>query len=83
MGAYGADPRYDPRAYAAPPPSAYYGEPRRGGYMPAPAYGGGVIQDYGRYRLRPPPPGYDWVRTPRGAALVSRSTHQVFDMVPY
>jgi Ni/Co efflux regulator RcnB len=42
-----------------------------------------VIQDPGRYRLRPPPRGYDWVRTPAGMALVSRSTGQVFDVVPY
>ena len=47
--------------------------------------GGAVINDYDRYRLRPPPPGYDWVQSPQGrsAALVSRSTHQVFDVVPY
>ena len=78
-----ADPRYDPRAYAAPPnaySAAPNSAPRRGGYM---GQGGAVINDYDRYRLRPPPPGYDWVQTQRGAALVSRSTHQVFDVVPY
>ena len=71
------DPRYDPRIYSAPPTAA---APRRGGYM---GQGGQVINDYDRYRLRPPPPGYDWVQTSRGAALVSRSTRQIFDVVPY
>jgi Ni/Co efflux regulator RcnB len=76
-----ADPRYDPRGYA-PPAAAYGAAPRRGGYL-GPGSRGEVIQDYGRQRLRPPPPGYDWVQTGRGAALVSRSTGQVFDVVPY
>jgi Ni/Co efflux regulator RcnB len=59
-----------------------YGPPaRRGGYMP-PDYRGGVVQDYGRYRLRPPPRGYSWVRVGGGYALVSIMTGQVFDVVP-
>jgi Ni/Co efflux regulator RcnB len=73
------DPRYDPRVYA-PPPSAYSTAPRRGGYM---GEGAPVVGDYAARRLRAPPPGYDWMQTPRGYALVSRSTHQVFDVVPY
>ncbi len=77
-GAYRADPRYDPRAYAAPPS---YGAARRGPYL-GPG-GGEVIQDPERLRLRPPPRGYEWVRTPRGWAMVSQSTRQVFDVVPY
>jgi Ni/Co efflux regulator RcnB len=75
------DPRYDPRAYGAPP-SAYRAAPRRGGYLGR-QYGGEVIQDYGRFRLRPPPRGYEWVRTPNGMAMVSTMTGQVFDVVPY
>ncbi|HEY3949394.1 RcnB family protein [Phenylobacterium sp.] len=80
--AYGGarDPRYDPRVYA-PPPSAYSAAPRRGGYMGP--EGAPVVGDYAAKRLRPPPPGYDWMQTPRGYALVSRQTHQVFDVVPY
>lgn len=74
-----APQRVDPRAYG-PPPGAYNAAPRRGGYL---GQGGAVINDYDRYRLRPPPPGYDWVQTQRGAALVSRATHQVFEVVPY
>jgi Ni/Co efflux regulator RcnB len=77
---YRADPRYDPRAYAAPP--GYGAAARRGGYL-GPGAGGEVIQDPGRLRLRPPPRGYEWVRTSRGWAMVSQSTRQVFDVVPY
>ncbi|HEX3364826.1 RcnB family protein [Phenylobacterium sp.] len=79
-GGYRADPRYDPRAYAAPP--GYGGAARRGGYL-GPGGGGEVIQDPERLRLRPPPRGYEWVRTSRGWAMVSQSTRQVFDVVPY
>ena len=79
----------DPRAYRADPrggygpPPAYYGAPapRRGGYLPPQA--GGPVADYGRYRLRPPPPGYSWVRTGNGYAMVRGDTGQVFDIVPY
>ncbi|MGZ3401951.1 MAG: RcnB family protein [Phenylobacterium sp.] len=78
------DPRYDPRAYgpAAPAPNPYYSAPRRGGYV-GPGTNGAVIQDPGRYRLRPPPRGYVWMRTPNGMAMVSQSTGQIYDMVPY
>ncbi len=75
------DPRYDPRGNG-PPPSAYNTAPRRGGYL-GPGARGAVIEDYSRNRLRPPPRGYQWVQTPRGMALVSQSTGQVFDVVPY
>ena len=68
------------RVYA-PPPNAYSAAPRRGGYMGP--EGAPVVGDYGAKRLRAPPPGYDWMQTPRGYALVSRQTHQVFDVVPY
>jgi Ni/Co efflux regulator RcnB len=78
---YRADPRYDPRAYAAPPSYAG-GAARRGGYL-GPGSRGEVIQDPGRLRLRPPPRGYQWVQTPHGWAMVSQSTGQVFDVVPY
>ncbi|HEX4711532.1 RcnB family protein [Phenylobacterium sp.] len=73
--------RYDPRAYA-PPRGSYPAPPHRGGYL-GPQAGGQVIQDYGRFRLRAPPRGYEWVRVPGGMALVSTMTGQVFDVVPY
>jgi Ni/Co efflux regulator RcnB len=74
-----SEPRYESRGYA--PPSSAYGA-RRGGYLAAPP-GGAVVQDYGRFRLRAPPRGYEWVRTGSGYALVSTMTGQVFDVVPY
>lgn len=70
----------------APPPEAYgpppgYYQPRRGGYLP-PEARGGVVQDYGRYRLRRPPPGYGWVRSGRALMLMDMNTGQVFDVIP-
>jgi Ni/Co efflux regulator RcnB len=69
-----------------PPPPQPYGPPRgygvrRGGYLP-PQARGGVVQDYGRYRLRPPPPGYGWVRSGRSVMLMDMGTGQIFDVVP-
>jgi Ni/Co efflux regulator RcnB len=73
-----------PEAYG-PPPGAYlpprYYPPRRGGYLP-PQARGGVVQDYGRYRLRPPPRGYAWVRSGRATMLMDMNTGQVFDVIP-
>ena len=88
-----ADPRYDPRYeprgdYRGDPrmadprsvdPRSYGAAPRRGGYL---GQGGQVIEDPGRYRLRAPPRGYDWVRTPGGMALVQQGTGRVYDVVP-
>jgi Ni/Co efflux regulator RcnB len=73
-------PRMEPR-YPVPP-AAFGPRVRRGGYMP-PAYRDGVVSDYGRLRLRPPPRGYAWVRVGGGYALVSTRTGQVFDIVPF
>ena len=74
-----------PPGYAAAPPESYsprgYGV-RRGGYLP-PDLRGGMIQDYGRYRLRPPPRGYTWVQVGGGFALVEMGSGQIFDIVPY
>jgi len=83
------DPRGDPRG--EPDPRAYgqleigreggYGPaPRRGGFL---SQGGPVIDDYSRYRLRAPPRGFHWVRTPGGMALVHRDSGRVYDVVPY
>jgi Ni/Co efflux regulator RcnB len=84
--------RGDPRRgwSEAPPPESYvpyapqgrgYGV-RRGGYMP-PQYRGEPLQDYGRYRLRPPPRGYTWMRVGGSYVLMSVGTGQIFDVVPY
>jgi Ni/Co efflux regulator RcnB len=68
-----------PEAYAPPAPRGY--GVRRGGYLP-PQARGGVVQDYRRYRLRPPPPGYGWVRSGRSVMLMDMGTGQVFDVIP-
>lgn len=57
------------------PPTA-----RRGGVLPD-GLRGGVVSDYQRYRLRPPPAGYAWVRVGTGFALISLADGQVFDTV--
>ena len=53
---------------------------RRRGFA-APAYRGAVVEDYRRYRLRPPPHGYAWVRMGDGFALISLYDGQIFDRV--
>lgn len=68
-----------PRAYY-PPRSTYGGYLRRGGHLP-PGVRGEVVPDLGRYRLRPPPPGYDWVRVGNAFLLMNRETGQIFDMI--
>lgn len=74
-------------AYGYPGPPAYQRRspapgyaPRRGGVVP-PQYRGAVVPDYGRHRLRPPPPGFAWVRMGDRYLLVSRSTGQIFDVI--
>lgn len=67
-------PSYERRL---PPPG--YGL-RRGGLVP-PQFRGAIVPDYGRHRLRPPPPGFAWVRMGDRFMLVSRSTGQIFDVI--
>jgi Ni/Co efflux regulator RcnB len=70
--------RADPYSRPAEAPRSYgY---RRGAYLPP--EGGRAVQDHNAYGLRAPPPGYTWVATPRGYALVNQATGQVFDVVP-
>ena len=74
-----------PSPYGYGPPSGAYGPPRpygvrRGGYLP-PEVRGGVVGDYGRYRLRPPPRGYTWVRVGNAFLLVDEATGQIFDVI--
>ena len=76
-----------PQAYGYPGPPSYerrlpppgYGL-RRGGLVP-PQFRGAIVPDYGRHRLRPPPPGFAWVRMGDRYMLVSRSTGQIFDVI--
>ena len=79
--------RYEPPTYFREPRDEPRAPPRRpsirpGGYLP-PDYGGVVIEDYGRYRLRPPPRGYVWVRVGRDLALVSMDDGRIFDVAPF
>lgn len=57
------------------PPGYYVHEWRRGERLPitfrAPAY---VIPDFAVYHLRPPPPGYYWVRVNNSAVLAAITT---------
>lgn len=75
-----------------PPRPNYMDGPRPNYMSPAPgmsgrrgagpdSYRGGVVDDYRRYRLRPPPQGYDWVRMGNGFALVERDSGRIFDRV--
>jgi Ni/Co efflux regulator RcnB len=79
-------PRYEgQRRYEDGPRPNYmrpYGEgARRGGaYLPD-GYRGGMVDDYRRYRLRPPPHGYAWVRMGNGFALVEMGSGRIFDRV--
>jgi Ni/Co efflux regulator RcnB len=66
--------------YDAPPTQRYAPSARRGGYMPPQA--APPVQDPSRYRLRPPPRGFTWVRTANGYAMVGQDG-RVFDVVPY
>ena len=70
----GADSRPAKGLTQTPPPA------RRGGVLPD-GLRGGVVSDYQRYRLRPPPSGYAWVRVGAGFALISLADGQVFDTV--
>ncbi|CAN5558969.1 hypothetical protein BH10PSE4_BH10PSE4_45370 [soil metagenome] len=82
---------YNNRWSYGAPPAAYYGRPgyrpgytawRRGGYLPSYYRGGGyVINDYGDYRLRPPPRGYYWYRAGNDYVLAAIATGLIFDII--
>ncbi len=75
------DERYDAGAYR-PPPGYYYRDWRDGDRLPsafrAPAY---VIPDAALYHLRPPPPGYYWVRVNNNAVLAGIATGVILDVL--
>jgi Ni/Co efflux regulator RcnB len=49
--------------------------------MVPPQYRGAVVPDYRTHRLRPPPPGFTWIRMGDRYALVSEQTGQIFDVI--
>ena len=73
------------RWYYGPPPAHGYYQPgyrawSRGQYL-APYYRQGVIRDYGRYRLRPPPRGYNWVRADHSIMLVNTRNGLILEVI--
>ena len=70
-----------PAPYAAAPPSRGARSYRQGEYLP-PMYRGSVVQNPGRYRLRAPPPGYDWVGVGPDIYLMQRNSGMVLDTIP-
>jgi len=72
------DPRNGPPPYAAGPPGRSW---RQGDYLP-PMYRGDVVRDRQRYRLRTPPPGYDWVGVGPDIYLMQRGTGLILDTIP-
>jgi Ni/Co efflux regulator RcnB len=53
---------------------------RRGAYLP-PNYQSFVVTDWGRYHLRRPPAGYNWVQVGSEYLLISAATGLIFDVV--
>lgn len=77
------------RWYYGPPPVAYYSRYdyrpgyqawRRGQYLPN-YYQSYVIYDYPRYRLRPPPRGYHWVRHNNDYILAAIATGLILEVI--
>jgi len=80
---------YQNRWYYGPPPSSYYNNRyyrpgyaawRRGAVLP-PYYRGYVVNDYYRYRLRPPPRGYAWYRVGNDYLLAAIATGIIFEII--
>jgi len=80
---------YNDRWAYGPPPPSYWGRPgfrpdyrrwQRGAYLP-PHYHSYVIEDYPRYRLRPPPRGYHWVRANDDYVLAAIATGLILDVI--
>lgn len=77
------------RWYYGPPPVAYYDRYdyrpgyqvwRRGQRLPN-YYQSYVIYDYPRYRLRPPPRGYHWVRSNNDYILAAIATGLILEVI--
>ncbi|MCO5079269.1 MULTISPECIES: RcnB family protein [unclassified Chelatococcus] len=85
--AYGA-PRHhaqQPRAHRphSPQPHVQRHQPprwKKGNRLP-PAYRGHVVRDYGRYHLRPPPRGYNWVRVDNNYLLIATATGLISSII--
>ncbi|MDP1873992.1 RcnB family protein [Phenylobacterium sp.] len=80
---------YQNRWSYGPPPAVYYSHPqyrpgyvswRRGAVLP-PHYRGYVVNDYHRYRLRPPPRGYAWHQVGNDYLLAAVATGIIFEII--
>lgn len=67
----------------APQPHVQRYQPPRWqkGHRLPPAYRGHVVRDYGRYRLRPPPRGYSWVRVDNNYLLIATATGLITSII--
>ncbi|MBD8872212.1 RcnB family protein [Rhodanobacter sp. DHB23] len=69
---------HDDRRYVVVPRHGHDRHWERGHRYGGPIY---VVQDYGRYRLRPPPHGYGWVRAENNDyLLVALATGIILDV---
>lgn len=75
--------------FYGPPPATYYGRPdyrpgytawRRGTVLPG-YYRNYRVNDYYRYRLRPPPRGYAWYRVGDDYLLAAITSGLIFDII--
>ena len=75
--------------FYGPPPPAYYGNQsyrpgyaswRRGAVLPG-YYRDYRVNDYYRYRLRPPPRGYAWYRVGDDYLLAAVASGLIFDII--
>jgi Ni/Co efflux regulator RcnB len=68
---------YAPPGYHPAPPGGY-NDWHRGGYYHGPRY---VVRDYGHYRLRPPPRGYEWVQQGGQFVLIAVASGVIADIL--
>ena len=83
---------YQERWYYGPPPQAYYGRPdfrlgynawNRGGYLPPVYRRAYIVNDYPRYHLRRPPPGYVWHRVGNDYVLAALATGLILEVMAH
>ncbi len=68
---------YVPPGYHLAPNGGWNGW-HRGGYYHGPR---NVVRDYGRYHLRPPPRGYEWVQANGQFVLLAVTTGVIADIL--
>jgi len=70
--------------YKKPPPPHHAAKPKprwaKGQRLPA-QYRGHAVRDYKRYRLAPPPRGYNWVRVDNDYVLIATATGLISSII--